>query len=1835
MDLFTKEFSAIFQAFSRGKPSPLPEPALQYADFALWQRDYLQGEVLEKQLSYWKEILSGELPILELPTDRQRPAVSSYRGKIQFVDISEELTARLDRLNRSHGCSMFMSLLALFNVLLYRYSGQEDILVGSPIANRNRTEVESMIGFFANTLVFRTGLSGGPSFRELLDRVRRVTSGAYDNQDLPFEKLVEELQPDRYMSHTPFFQVMFVLQNVPGKDQGKEKGNQAEPASSPGDSGVSELPVHTGSSKFDLWLSLGWDKTISGVIEYSTDVFDDATIDRFVRHFSNLIDRATANPDQSIAEIPILLEEEKQKLLHEWNGTSADYQFQCLHHAFESQVQKTPDGLALIGENRSYRSYKQLNRDADELAHRLRQLGVGPDIVVGVCLERSIGLVTALYGILKAGGAYLPLDPEYPDNRLAFMMEDASLTVLVSDSQLAAQLPSFNGETLSMDELSGVPGPDQESPAVDVGLDNLAYIIYTSGSTGRPKGVMVPHRGISNRLLWMQEYFGLGHEDRVLQKTPFSFDVSVWEFFWPLLTGAALVMAKPGGHKDSAYLTEAIQNYRITTMHFVPTMLNVFLETPELQPEAVASLKRVICSGEALPAEYRDRFYQRMGETVELYNLYGPTEASVDVTAWHCERGETRHIVPIGRPIANTQIHILDKHLNPVPIGIHGELHIGGVQLAKGYLNRPKLTEDKFIIKSFAGSRGGFSKEPLVFYKTGDLARWLADGSIEFTGRLDFQVKVRGFRIELGEIESNLRIHPALEDAAVLAREDDTGSKKLVGYVVPGREYLQDVRRWEDQVDDWQGVFDTTYADGSGEGDPAFNIVGWNSSYTGEAIPAEEMRVWVDRTVERILSLQPRRVMEIGCGTGLFLFPVIPFCNYYLGTDIAEEGLHYINRHLEKVKENDPARAEVELLKQAADQWDGVKEKELDLVILNSVVQYFPSADYLAKVLEEAVEALQPGGRIFIGDVRNLNVLDTLHASVEFSRAEPSDTREQLLRRVTGRIAMEQELVIDPGFFYALKARLRRISHVDVLLKYGRYANELSKFRYDVIIYTHHARGNETEEVDPLVKDWQKDRLGAAGVLSLLNERQPDCLVVRNVPNRRIVADAALLKWLAGSEGPETAEQYRREQADAPSAFEPDDILEMAKELPYDVSVTVPYPGGGDGACFDVVFSHSRLPGSRVAAPEESGPLYSYTNNPLLAKASGKLIPELKLHLKGRLPEYMVPSGFVLLDRLPVTANGKLDRRALPEPVLQLQVSEEEFIGPSTPFETLFAGIWAEVLNLDKVSVNRNFFELGGDSINAIQVISRANKEGLQLNVQLLYQNQNIADLAKAAETLQNRVQSGEAGRYTLNAGIEDVAGLLPPGTEIEDIYPATPLQLHQVGVLTGSEIIDPPIFQFQRTALPFQMPLEIEVLRAAIQAVTDAYPLLRTVLLWDGLNEPVQVVCKKAQYDMMYHDLSGLPQDEQLKEYEKLMKEEWNLGFDRQAPIPLRVVIVKLAPDMYVDFFTGDYSRLDGWSANNITEEVFRYYAAIKSKNEANLRQVPENCYKEYVYTLRSQDRGEAGEYWRGLYKSFDNNGGAALTEAPGNMPDRGRGEGFSREHLYLDIDTTAGLEQFLIERRLSLSVFIQGLWAMLLGHYTHREKVIYGMLTTGRSIALAGIEYMTGHSINILPVIVDIPPEETVLEWMRRIWDIQTEWSRYEYTRIDDIREFCDLPEESHLFESFIVIQNLDSAKGNLRGGKKDTDSWFRTSEYYFAKMEYPLRFDVFTGVEICLILDYYRRYFTTPVMKGMLDNLEAMVKSLLGNPGQTVETLMKVVDTQRYKQYEHAGNEEFFLS
>ncbi|MHC2468212.1 amino acid adenylation domain-containing protein [Bradyrhizobium embrapense] len=776
MGVLLRELSQLYRAFAAGQDDPLPALAIQYPDYAAWQRQWLSGERLQKQAQYWRSALAGTTRLV-LPTDRARPAQQSFVAATVPIVIDADLTRALKRLSRQHGTTLFMTVLAAWAAVLSRLSGQDDLVIGVPSANRGRREIEGLIGFFVNTLALRLDLSGEPSVSELLERTRRTVLAAQEHQDLPFEQVVEIVQPPRALDHTPLLQVMLAWEN-------HAVGSLDLPGLS-----IEAASEEIDQIKFDLELSLGeHSEEIAGTLGYATALFDRATIERQRGYLLALLRAMAADAQQEVRRIELLSTDERSYLLEELNRTAAPYPSErCIHELFEAQVQKAPQAVALVCEAERL-SYRELNAKANRLAHHLIALGVKPDQPVAICLERSLAMVVGLLAILKAGGAYLPLDPAYPSERLRQVVDDAAPRLLLCDAAGRTALgPDVLNAVTVVDLATATPAwadrPDSDPDPRALGLtsSHLAYVIYTSGSTGTPKGAQNEHRAIINRLIWMQKAYALNATDVVLQKTPFGFDVSAWEFFWTLLEGASLVLALPGAHKDPDALVNLIVSQRITTAHFVPSMLISFMDAKGV--DRCTSLKRLICSGEALSTSLAQKV-RRVLPWTDLHNLYGPTEAAIDVTAWTCPADFDGSVVPIGRPIANTLVYLLDGHGAPVPFGAVGELYIGGAGVARGYLNRPELTAERFIASPFVeGDR---------LYRTGDLGRYLPDGNIEFLGRNDDQVKIRGYRIEPGEIVAKLCEHAFVREAVVVARQSRAGDKHLIAYVVRAPEIGSD-----------------------------------------------------------------------------------------------------------------------------------------------------------------------------------------------------------------------------------------------------------------------------------------------------------------------------------------------------------------------------------------------------------------------------------------------------------------------------------------------------------------------------------------------------------------------------------------------------------------------------------------------------------------------------------------------------------------------------------------------------------------------------------------------------------------------------------------------------------------------------------------------------------------------------------------------------------------------------------------------------------------------------------------------------------------------------------
>ena len=977
-------------------------------------------------------------------------------------------------------------------------------------------------------------------------------------------------------------------------------------------------------------------------------------------------------------------------------------------------------------------TFAELDARVNQVAHYLGTLGIGPESLVGISVERSFEMVIGLLAIAKAGGAYLPMDPAYPKDRLTFMLTDSKVGVLLTQKHLSDSIPAAQTGDVKVVLLDAEPAFDAQPktrPTSGATSDNLAYVIYTSGSTGAPKGVVLNHQGRVNNFLDFNRRFDVGGGDALIALASLSFDMCAYDVFGTLAAGARIVLPNPDEMQDPVCWARILRDEKVTVWHTAPAMLKMLVEHLEKNPgEAPEALRLVLLGGDWIPVSLPDRL-RALKPDVQVISMGGATECSMDSTIYEVKAVDPSwNSIPYGEPMWNQRAYVLDEDRQPLPVGVPGELFLGGIGVGRGYHERPELTAERFVDDPFWG------KEGARMYRTGDLARWMPDGNLELLGRLDNQVKIRGFRIELGEIEARLNAHPAVKEGVVVARDDHAGEKRLMAYVVQDPTWTGPEAEAQDfgteRVEEWQAVYDNAYAANASADveDPTFNIVSWDSSYTNEPIPPEEMRVWVEQTVERIQRDRPDRVLEIGCGMGLLLFRIAPNTSHYRGTDFSKVALDYVGGHAQRM-----GLEQVQLESRWADDFTGIDDDSLDSIVLNSIILDFPSMDYLMDVLRGSAKAIRPGGTIFVGDVRNLPLIEAYQTSVQLFQADDDTSADDIRARAARLIRQEEELVIDPQFFQWLVDEIDEICGVRIEMKRGDFANELNKYRYDVTLFV----GDSVERPGgaPERIAWETSDLDLDAVRAKLGSAS--YLVLEGVPNARVVRDARTVALVAENGGPATAGELRArlDELDAVDGqgLDPEAFWKLGAELGFDVDVRYAREQG-EGR-FDVAFFKGDGQ-PRVLFPEghpaDGASAQEFANNPTMGKLSRQLGPELKRGLTAQLPEYMVPAVYVPLDAMPLSPNGKVDRKRLPEPDTSRPDMASPFVAPKDVVEEMVANIWTDVLGLDRVGVEDAFLDLGGHSILAVQIQSRLNEIfPFEITLPDIFESTTVARLAE------------------------------------------------------------------------------------------------------------------------------------------------------------------------------------------------------------------------------------------------------------------------------------------------------------------------------------------------------------------------------------------------------------------------------------------------------------------------------------------------------------------------
>ncbi|MFH8367582.1 amino acid adenylation domain-containing protein [Streptomyces sp. NPDC018031] len=1777
------ELIELYGAFGAGREAALPALPVQYADYADWQRKRLASDALAPELAYWKEALRGAAPALDLPTDRPRPPVQTTRGASRPFALPAPVMDEVRELSRAEGATPFMTVLAAFQVLLHRYSRQDDIVVGVPVANRGRPEIEGLIGLFTNVLPLRTDLSGDPSFRELLRRVRRVCLGGFAHPEVPFDQLVEELQPRRDLSRSPVFQVSFLFQNI-ALPTFEGVGLRLEP-----------MTVESGTARYDLELQV-FDRPegLSGWFEFNTDLFDASTVERMARHLGVLVRGLLADPDRPVGSAPMLGPAEERELRAAGDATARVWSGELLaHRRFAEQAARTPDAEALRAGGRTL-TYRELDRRSDLLAGRLTRAGVGREVLVGLCLERTPEMVVALLAVLKAQGAFVPMDPGFPADRLAWTLRDSGLSVLLTQRSVRDRLGPVRARVLCLDEPGDGPGDGPDggagdgagdgpvvrtdggaeageggglpagAPAGAAGPDDLAYVIYTSGSTGRPKGVQVPHGALGNFLKAMEERPGLSSDDTLLAVTTLAFDIALLELLLPLVTGARVVLADRETATDGERLAAALASSGATVMQATPATWRMLLDAGWRGAPGF----RALAGGEALPAELAQRL---LATGVPLWNMYGPTETTI----WSSVALVGAGPVTLGEPIANTRFRVLDGAGRPVPPGVPGELCVGGAGLARGYLGRPELTAERFVPDPSPGGAPEYGGGPGArLYRTGDLVRRRADGALEFLGRLDHQVKLRGYRIELGEIESVLERQPAVEHAVVTVREDVPGDQRLVAYVVAGddpaghpaadpapvadgpadpapagpggaeqpaaapagqadpADPADAVRAGgtdpglPEQVDGWRGIWDSAYGTDAEAVDPAFDIRGWGSSYTGEPIPAEEMREWAEATAGLVLDLAPRSVLDIGCGTGMLLYRAAPHCERYWGTDISAVALGRLRRDTAA-----PERSlgRVELFECPAHRLTDLPDRLFDAVVLNSVVQYFPDERYLLDVLEGALARVAPGGSLIVGDVRSLPLLESFHASVELFRAPGDLTADRLRERIRRGVADDWELVVDPAFFTHLASRVPGVTGVRMTPRRGRWGNEMTRFRYDVVL-TVGGTPDPVRSPNPRPGPPEPgDRPALPELRRLLTGPRPEALTLRQVPNARLTRSGRLLRRLAEGDGDTTVAELRAaldaaEAAGPDGAVDPEDLWALAEETGYRMEID--WSGHGPDGSFDVVLRRPDADGrlqAPAAAPDgpapaapDRDPRWDRFVNGAERRRAARLTPRLRAALGERLPDYMIPSAFVFLDALPLTPNGKLDRRALPSPDRGGTERRAARVAPRDETERKLCAAFAEVLGVPEVGIHDEFFELGGHSLLATRLISRIRSAfGVELQVRALFQTPTVAGLAR-------RLEQGASARPALR-----------PAARPAEL----PLSFAQRRLWFLHQLEGPSATYNIPVALRLSGPLDVPALGAALADLVTRHEALRTVFPDEG-GVPRQHVLDPAR---ARPEPVVTPVTE--AELDAAVAEAVRHTFDLRTDIPLHARLFVLGPEEHALVLVVHHIAADGWSLAPLARDMATAYAARRAGRAPHWAALPVQ-YADYTLWQREllgdpEDPGSLLarqlDHWRSALAGLPERV-ALPVDRP--YPARTSHRGGTLEFCW-DAELHRGVARLARDCDASAFMVVQAAVGALFSRLGAGSDIPLGATVAGRTDQAT--EDLIGFFVNTLVLRVDTSADPTFRELVGRVRERSLDAYAHQdvpFEHLVDALAPSRSPAHHPLFQTLLAWQNTPEASPVLPG-------------------------------------------------------------------------------------------------
>ncbi len=1330
------EFSKLYAIYHCNESaSDWVNPQIQYADFSVWQRNRLDSGIRQQQLIYWTKQLAN-LSSLDFPTDFMRSENIGMAGKRIPFHFDQSLLNKLRMISHQAKATLFTTILSAYTILLSKYTEKTDIVVGTPIAGRQYPGVENMIGHFINILILRLDLSGNPDFLTLLTRNHRTVLDAYTHQDLPFEELVKQLNPNRQITEHPLTQVMLVFQE---SDYETIKMPDIKMTKVFSDNDQLLLLADYDHAKLDMTIDIQvTPHGLEGLIEYNSCLYSETTIAGIIRHFHNILLAVSDNPYYSCSAISIFDQSEYQKILFEWNQTMIHYPWQStVTQLFEERTQIQPDHVAVIFYDQHI-TYRLLNQKANQLAYYLQTKNVRSQMLVAVFLNRSIDLVIAILAVFKIGAAYVPISPDLPKEHSQYLLEDSQAGVILTHQPLLDQAnESFSHypflNILSIDRLESLE-PTEKNNRMDINLISrvtthyIAAMIYTSGSTGKPKGVLIRHQGLVNTICAQIQYLNITPCSRIMQVASINFDAALWDILGALVSGATLCLVNQEDILNTYRFVELLQEWDISLMTVTPSYLSVL---PKID---LPKLRTLVVAGELCPLT----LVKHWAKNRQFVNAYGPTEATICATM-DTLTAET-DIVTIGHPIANTQVYVLGQDLQPMPVGVPGELYIGGDGIAQGYHQRNELNKESFLLNPFS------SVPNAKMYKTGDRVRWLSNGHLEYIGRDDDLVKIRGIRTELNAITHVLQEHPLVSQATVVLQKYPLGEQKLIAYLVlhePEKEYILN----HQHMTHWQALYNDLY-----DAEEKPSTEGWESSYTNQPMSSVEMEEWIKNSVDRITALAPNKLLEIGCGSGLLVQRIAPLCREYVATDFSQPALDILKSYCH----SHPSLQHVQIQKRTAHEYSEEEKNNYDTIVLNSVIQYFPHVDYLINVLDQCVTMLQSSGQVYIGDVRNLNYQTAFHCDVQFYKLKKNHhahnlTLNQWREQIQAQIIRDPELVIAPDFFYWYAKHNPKVTHVTIELRRGIHPNEMNCFRYDVVLHVGKPIDLKTlEQPNCNHYDWQEENFNLQKMEEKLQTSDRD-IVIHHVPNQRI-NKAILLKNIPASESDQPVlpiiESYL--QMHSVKAFDPEIFWRLGEKFSYHSIVTF---SKNQESGMDIVYIHKNhikdsadllnhiVNALQLKKINTDNRYHHYANFPMKITVSKLFTNQMQEFLRSRLPSHMIPVVFITLDKIPMTMNGKIDKAALPNAHLFfIHTQDSSPMMDETSPQSLLKKIFSEILNLpvEQIGDQDSFFDIGGHSLLAIKLIKEIEATfSIEFSIRDLFKASSIYEIIAAMQLKQ------------------------------------------------------------------------------------------------------------------------------------------------------------------------------------------------------------------------------------------------------------------------------------------------------------------------------------------------------------------------------------------------------------------------------------------------------------------------------------------------------------------